>query len=204
MKIARAINIHTNEAHEGTFEEVSNAIYSDQNVVRRAAVTGGKVDKQWLVTVIGDAEDFPEHLRRLGLEKQCVVCGRTFAANRHTTVCCSKECTKKRDNAQSNELHRRKRSAAKAAVRKKTKSLEESANEAAIKKQSVCKGCKYHITNGNVATFRNTCDYLEQTSKSRIVVEMENGGVKTDSCICYEAGRHKKIGSQPININKAR
>ena len=212
MKIVRAINVYTNETHEGTFEEVSHAIYADQNVVRKAAATGGKVDKQWIVAVIGDAEDFPHHLRRLGLEKECVVCGKTFAAKRPTILCCSKNCTKKRDIMSTQELHRKQRIAAKTAKENKNKTLAESANEAdkkcmkkkkaVIKKQSVCKGCKYYIKNCTLAVFRNTCDYLSQTGHSRIVVEMENGGVKADSCICYEAGRYRDRCKQPMHIKK--
>ena len=77
-------------------------------------------------------------------------------------------------------------------------------NKAVIKKKSVCKGCKYNVKHCTLTVFRNTCDYLAQTGHSRIVVERENGGVKANSCICYEAGRHQDHGKQPINIKKVR
>ena len=76
--------------------------------------------------------------------------------------------------------------------------------KAIIKKKSVCKGCKYKINKCQYSVFNDTCDYLSQTGHSRIVVEMEHGGVKEDSCVCYEAGKHKKIGKQSIRIKKVR
>ena len=58
-----------------------------------------------------------------------------------------------------------------------------------MKKNGVCKGCKHRVTKSwCAAAFNNTCNYLENTGKSRLVIERENGGYKTDSCICYEAG----------------
>lgn len=74
--------------------------------------------------------------------------------------------------------------------------------KAVIKKKSVCKGCKYNVKHCTLTVFRNTCDYLAQTGHSRIVVERENGGVKADSCICYEAGRYQDHGKQPMHIKK--
>lgn len=61
-----------------------------------------------------------------------------------------------------------------------------------MKNKSVCKGCKYHVNKSSTPFFNNTCDYMGQTGKSRLVVEMQNGGAKQDSCICYEAGRRKR------------
>lgn len=61
-----------------------------------------------------------------------------------------------------------------------------------MKNKSVCKGCKYYLENSSKPYFRDTCDYMEQTGKSRLVAEMKNGGVKQDSCICFEAGRRKR------------
>jgi hypothetical protein len=73
-----------------------------------------------------------------------------------------------------------------------------------MKNKSVCKGCKYYIVDCYPPIFKNSCDYLHQTGKSRIVVEMENGGVKANSCVCYEAGRYKRHGKQSLNIKKVR
>ena len=48
-----------------------------------------------------DALAVAEHLRfRLEHEKKCAVCGEWFTAKQTTYICCSPECSKKRDNAQ--------------------------------------------------------------------------------------------------------
>ena len=60
-----------------------------------------------------------------------------------------------------------------------------------MKDKGVCNGCKYRINTSNGAYLKGCCDYMEQTGKSRIVIELQNGGIKTDSCICYEKGRRK-------------
>lgn len=47
-----------------------------------------------------EALEVVEHLRfRLEHEKKCVVCGEWFTAKQKTQLCCSPECSRKRDNA---------------------------------------------------------------------------------------------------------
>lgn len=58
-----------------------------------------------------------------------------------------------------------------------------------MKNKSVCKGCKYYLKKSSTPFFNNTCNYIGKTGRSRLVVEMQNGGVKQDSCICFEARR---------------
>lgn len=61
-----------------------------------------------------------------------------------------------------------------------------------MKAKGVCKGCKYHVNKSSMPIFNNTCNYMDQTGKSRIAMELQNGGIKTDSCICYEKGRRQR------------
>lgn len=65
-----------------------------------------------------------------------------------------------------------------------------------MKKPSVCKGCKYRMGRQN-SDLKDVCNYIEITGRSRLVIERENGGYKTDSCICYEAGEKKRRGKPP-------
>lgn len=71
-----------------------------------------------------------------------------------------------------------------------------------VKKPSVCKGCKYRVEKHTYQSFNQTCNYIEVTGHSRLKVELENGGFKEDSCVCYEKktrrGRPKKIAQQEI------
>ena len=67
-----------------------------------------------------------------------------------------------------------------------------------MKDEKVCKGCKYKMPERYCYTdLRSACDYAERTGQSRLKIEMENGGYRTDSCPCYEKGqrsRGKKMG----------
>ena len=73
-----------------------------------------------------------------------------------------------------------------------------------MKDRAVCVGCKYHVVRGEYSAFDDTCDYITMTGRSRLVVEMENGGVKKDSCICYEKGVRKGGGKIPWSIKGGR
>ena len=62
-----------------------------------------------------------------------------------------------------------------------------------MKNPNVCKDCKYRSSDYQYNNrYRNNCDYLSITGHSRIVIEMENGGVQEDSCICYEKKPREK------------
>ena len=67
--------------------------------------------------------------------------------------------------------------------------------EVGMKNKDVCKGCKYAIRYSG-QHYYSMCGYGDATGKSRIIVENANGGIKKDSCICYESGkrRRKAIG----------
>lgn len=60
-----------------------------------------------------------------------------------------------------------------------------------MKNPGVCTGCKYRCTRRNFMLY-GSCDYIGFTNESRIVKEMQNGGIKKDSCICY-APKEKKV-----------
>ena len=60
-----------------------------------------------------------------------------------------------------------------------------------IKNISVCKGCKYFLENSSYPYLYKTCNFIEMTRKSRILIEKQNGGVKRDSCVCYEKKQRK-------------
>lgn len=59
-----------------------------------------------------------------------------------------------------------------------------------MKDEGVCDGCKYCVEKCNYSIFNGSCDYLLLTGHSRMLVERRNGGVKRDSCICYERGKY--------------
>lgn len=69
-----------------------------------------------------------------------------------------------------------------------------------MKQPNVCKGCKHLINRKNATDLKRFCDYMENTGKSRLVIEMQNGGYKTDSCICYEEGIAKRRKRKSIEI----
>lgn len=96
---------------------------------------------------------------------KCKWCGARITAERRT-VYCSNKCYQESRR----EEH------------KKTK--EEIKSGAVLKSVEVCKGCKYLLK--GQTELKNTCNYLEITGHSRVLVEMEHGGVKADSCCCYE------------------
>jgi len=55
-----------------------------------------------------------------------------------------------------------------------------------VKDKAVCKGCKYHMAGTTYPELKGYCSYMDKTGHSRLKTELENGGYKKDSCICYE------------------
>lgn len=97
---------------------------------------------------------------------KCKICGKHITAERRKSYC-SQECYLK------SKVEER---------RKHKKEVEKP--KAVLKSIEVCKGCKY-LFKGQTE-LKNTCNYLEITGKSRTLIELEHGGVKSDSCCCYE------------------
>lgn len=60
-----------------------------------------------------------------------------------------------------------------------------------MKNKGVCKGCRYYKEHSTTPDYVGICDFLDMTGKSRIVIEMQNGGIEHDSCICYESKKAK-------------
>ena len=71
-----------------------------------------------------------------------------------------------------------------------------------VKDKGVCEGCEYFITYDQLNAFVGTCDYATLTGKSRLVKEMENGGFKKDSCICYKKGTYHKEKVRPMVVSR--
>lgn len=68
-----------------------------------------------------------------------------------------------------------------------------------MKKKNVCKDCAYHRELLPHMGIKGTCSYMDKTGHSRLVVEMNNGGYQTDSCICYKKRERKRRGKSGSN-----
>ena len=66
-----------------------------------------------------------------------------------------------------------------------------------MKKPEVCEGCKYYIPQSSFPLLSGSCDYSEKTGHSRLVKEMEKGGVRKDRCPCYERGKNSPVIVKP-------
>lgn len=71
-----------------------------------------------------------------------------------------------------------------------------------MKNKGVCKGCKYFKEHDNILALRNICEYAEKTGCSRLKIEQENGGYRKDSCVCYDAGKHRSRGVIPWGFKR--
>lgn len=93
MKIYRATNIVSGEIREGLVSEVAEAIGRSKNATRDAARVGGLMKETWRMSELGECEDFPDHVERLGLRRVCPSCGKEFIAGRLNQTSCSRECS---------------------------------------------------------------------------------------------------------------
>lgn len=184
--IYRAVNAETGETHEGSIIEIAGVINAQSSTLRSSFSKGTLAYGVWKVEKIADGD-------RRNFEKVCVICGKEFLAYRPSMKYCCKKCQKQGQALKHSEW-----------VAKQKADIAKRKKRCIIKDASVCKGCKYYITKCQYHIFTGTCDYLTQTGHSRIVVEMENGGIKADSCICYEKGPYREHGRQPICIRKVR
>lgn len=71
-----------------------------------------------------------------------------------------------------------------------------------MKKKSVCKGCEYYKEHASYTNLRGICDYIEVTGHSRLVVERQNGGYRTDTCLCWKK-KERKRRAKNGGLNKA-
>ena len=103
---------------------------------------------------------------------KCIYCNKPFKSRvRNQKTCGGEEC-KKQLNRDLGKIWQKKKTAA---------SVKEKPPET-IKKQFVCKGCKYYTKfYGD-----NICDYASQNNRCRSLIEKANGGIKTDTCVCYK------------------
>ena len=62
-----------------------------------------------------------------------------------------------------------------------------------MKNEGVCAGCKYVAYPATShSCFKSVCNYSADKGQSRLVVERQNGGYKTDSCVCYEPKKKRR------------
>ena len=113
--------------------------------------------------------------------RKCIYCDKEFTPRTgNQKTCGAEECQSKLKRKICLDVYYKNRELAK----KKAPKI------STVKKKSVCKGCKYLIPDNYTYTeLRNCCDYAEMTGKSRVKIEMENGGYSKDSCPCYEKGK---------------
>lgn len=186
--IYRAVNTETGETHEGSIIAIAGVINAQTNTLRSSFSKGTLAYGVWRLEKLSDGD-------RRNFEKVCVICGKQYWGYRPQMKYCCKKCQKIGQRQIHTEW-----------VAKQKAALENPKNKkrCIIKDKSVCKGCKYHITKSHCPMYNDTCDYLTQTGQSRIVIEMANGGVKSDSCVCYEKGPYVENGKRPLQIRRVR
>lgn len=116
-------------------------------------------------------------------KKICVYCNKEYMPRTgNQKTCGSEECRKKLNRKLGLDAYYRNRELAE----KKRKKI------ITVKKESVCRGCKYHQKISGTMSINNLCRYMDMTGHSRLKVEYENGGYKEDSCVCYEKGNNRR------------
>ena len=112
--------------------------------------------------------------------RKCIYCENEFTPKTgNQKTCGSEECRKKLNRKLGLDAYYRNRELAE---KKKKKII-------TVKKESVCRGCKYHQKISGTMSIPNLCRYMDMTGRSRLKVEYDNGGYKEDSCVCYEKGK---------------
>lgn len=186
MNTYRARNCKTGEIIEGSAQEIADRIDVTTTTVYGGANKTCRVGGTWLIEkVSGKTLE--------GHEIICKICRKTFVAKRSDAIYCSRECHKIGTTQNEREYRLRKKE-----ENRKPEQPPEKVQTS--KNPGVCKGCKYHISKGTYNAFDDSCDYVTLTGHSRLVVELEHGGFKTDSCVCYEKGRHRYREKQPIHL----
>jgi hypothetical protein len=85
-----------------------------------------------------------------------------------------------------------------AKIRNKEKAMKRKPKRT-VKDKRVCEGCTYAMPRSlGICDLRGACDYAEMTGHSRLKVELENGGFRTDYCPCYEKGERRRRKVNPI------
>lgn len=102
----------------------------------------------------------------------CIYCGKEFKPKVRNQKTCGGELCKQKLCAEAKRIW--------SANNRKSKPKEPTI--ITEKKAGVCRGCVYYKNHVN----SKMCDYLSMEGHSRLIVERENGGYKTDSCICYK------------------
>lgn len=116
-------------------------------------------------------------------DKTCIYCNRIYIPLSGSQKTCGAEACK-------NKLHINYNS-------RRTKPKEKPTAKT-VKNKNVCEGCKYHIEKCSFIDLNGSCDFENQTGRSRLKIELDNGGYRTDACICRVEGNRKARNVQPI------
>lgn len=113
--------------------------------------------------------------------RKCIYCGNEFTPRTgNQKTCGAEECQDKLKRKVCLDIYYRKQETAKKKARKIV----------TVKEKCVCDGCRYKMPSKyGYSELQNACDYAEMTGRSRLKIEMENGGYSNDSCPCYEKGK---------------
>lgn len=106
--IYRATNVRTGEILEGTCNELGEILNKEFNSIRQAISQNFLINGTWEISILEDEKLLFEHYRRIGLYKNCIVCGKEFLAPRKSIICCSPECAKKQKHINESKGNKKK------------------------------------------------------------------------------------------------
>jgi predicted nucleic acid-binding Zn ribbon protein len=121
MRIVRATNIDTGEKVEGSIYEVAELFGVTYHAINSAMRLGHHVQRKWDIEYVGEAEEIPEHARRLGLVKVCSICGEAFPAHRPDRMYCSPKCGEEAERVRQRKVYPQRRKAEAQRMRENTK-----------------------------------------------------------------------------------
>lgn len=95
MNIYRVTSMVSGEVHEGTSAEIAEMVGRSKNTVMDTARAGGILADIWNVVNLGECENLPDHVERLGLRRECPGCGKEFVAKSFRQWWCSTACVRR-------------------------------------------------------------------------------------------------------------
>lgn len=122
-------------------------------------------------------------------DKKCTICDKWYTPFTGNQITCgSEECKHELKLRQTRKKYYKDRGTI----------PKEKATKKTVKNKSVCKGCKYYIEKHTYCDLNGSCDYESQTGRSRLRIELDNGGYRTDACVCYVAGKRIERKVNPL------
>lgn len=112
----------------------------------------------------------------------CKYCNRLFQPRLPNQVTCGETECKRRLGIENTKKWAEKVRLIKQKEKEENEALYLQKMQTGIKPENVCKGCKY----GKKFREYTICNYSEMEGHSRLLVEQNNGGYRTDTCICYK------------------